>query len=62
MIAITKVEYLIAWEDCTWSTVIEDVEMDKIEEHGQDMLALTKYRKAVLITVYTECPEQEIGA
>jgi hypothetical protein len=52
------VEYLIAWDDKTWSTetraVYESVEADILRMYGG-----TGYRSAALITLYNNDPCQD---
>ena len=59
--AVQKVEYLVAWDDGTWTTTVEDV----LDERDPEEFAVTLYqserfRKAVFISVYNECPDQSM--
>lgn len=49
-----RIEFLIAWEDGTWNTVIEDVLAGTTNmQHAADMLLQERYHRAVLITTYS---------
>jgi hypothetical protein len=59
-----KVEFLVAFDNRTWDTTIEDVPCDVPDENLRQWAELTllsqaRYRKAVLITVYCLNPLDE---
>ena len=59
------VEWLVAWDDGSWSTVMVDVPARLLEEENywelavwphRNMLPFARYRKAVLIALYNLSP------
>lgn len=55
-----KIEFLLAYDDETWSTEIVDVpeEMDPVEWANEKLAPLSRYRKVVLFAVYSEVPDE----
>lgn len=60
-----KVEYLIAWEDNTWTTEIHEVKVPRcstdavIKWAHRNLLPMAKYRNAVLFALYSYPSQDE---
>lgn len=53
-----RIEFLIAWADGTWTTIIEIASPDDtIEGHIGALMQQTRFRNVALITVYSESPD-----
>lgn len=58
--ATHEVEFLLAYEDNTWDTVKERIPVSvRPEEWAQRMAGQVRYRRVVLIAVYSIGPEEE---